>query len=354
MIGMQVQHKAYGTGIVTGHEDGKITVDFSGAERRFQFPEAFERFLTTDDAELREMVERAFQEKAELRQKEEEAQKKAQEEKEEAARKAIEAAARVSFPVSRRAGPAKPPAYGENVSVAFKCNFCDGGSSGSCVGFRGKCSDRMIKFHIKEAKHVWCSTGSVCKSYYDGRVTRAELDAYRDPGGEYAACYESSFFETWQMSAGMYETGERAGQPMHMRQISGGNLAVMTTRGPNDPETERFIFAVFLIGSAYSGDQEEAGAVRADPHWRIELTPAEAYRMRFWNYYFNVNKPEKIVFGSGLHRYLTDIQAAQILRDIAAIRSDEFAKAFYGYFCKVKGIDPESLPSASGALAMRG
>lgn len=81
MIGMQVQHKAYGTGIVTGHEDGKITVDFSGVERRFQFPEAFERFLTTDDAELREMVERAFREKAELRQKEEEARKKAQEEK---------------------------------------------------------------------------------------------------------------------------------------------------------------------------------------------------------------------------------------------------------------------------------
>jgi len=37
-------------------------------------------------------------------------------------------------------------------------------------------------------------------------------------------------------------------------------------------------------------------------------------------YYFNENKPEKIIFGSGLHRYITDIQAAQVLKKICEIK----------------------------------
>ncbi len=354
MIGKQVRHRAFGLGSITGFEDGRITVNFSGAEKRFQFPEAFAHFLTTEDTELQKMVEHAILEKAEIQKKEEEARRKEQAERRAAANSMIEAAANNPFPTLRRAGYAKPSTHGENVSVAFKCNYCDGGSSSSCLGFRGKCSDQMIKYHIGVAKHVWCSTGSVCKRYFDGCITRAELDAYREPNSEYAACYESSFFETWQMEAGVYQSGERAGQPMRMERISSGSLAVMTTREADAPETDRFIFAVFLIKSAFSGDEEDAGIVRADPQWRIELSPAEAHRMHFWNYYFNTNKPEKIVFGSGLHRYLTETQAAQILRDIATILDDEFARAFYEHYCSANGLDPNSLPPAAGALVMRG
>ena len=55
MIGRQVRHNVFGPGTVTGSGDGKIAVEFSGVEKRFWFPEAFGRFLTTEDAELQAM-----------------------------------------------------------------------------------------------------------------------------------------------------------------------------------------------------------------------------------------------------------------------------------------------------------
>ena len=64
--------------------------------------------------------------------------------------------------------------------------------------------------------------------------------------------------------------------------------------------------------------------------------------------------PQKIVFGSGLHRYLTDEQAAQILRDIVTVKSNpkekEFAQRFFEHFCKINGIDANDVPPPNGAL----
>ena len=71
--------------------------------------------------------------------------------------------------------------------------------------------------------------------------------------------------------------------------------------------------------------------------------------MLFWNYY-NANMPERIVFGSGLHRYLTDVEAAQVLHDIAKIRNDEFSNEFFQHFRELNGIEPDALPKPSGAL----
>lgn len=128
------------------------------------------------------------------------------------------------------------------------------------------------------------------------------------------------------------------------------SLAVMTTRKPSDRESDRFIFAVFLVSSSYSGDDQEEGNVTADPVWRIELKPGQAERILFWNYYYNARKPEKIAFGSGLHRYLTDIEACQILRDIAIVKDDDLSKAFFKRFCELNHIDPDKLESPSRAL----
>ena len=45
-VGSKVTHKAFGVGMVLKIKDGLITVDFNGAEKRFQFPTAFQnRFL---------------------------------------------------------------------------------------------------------------------------------------------------------------------------------------------------------------------------------------------------------------------------------------------------------------------
>ncbi len=41
-VGSKVMHKAFGVGLVLKIKDGLITVDFNGAEKRFQFPTAFQ------------------------------------------------------------------------------------------------------------------------------------------------------------------------------------------------------------------------------------------------------------------------------------------------------------------------
>ena len=192
MTGRQVKHRTFGIGSIIGYENGKITVDFSGTIRLFKFPESFERFLTTDDAILQDMVADAIMENAKAREKAEEERRMAKEAEEAAAREAAQAVSRIPFPVPERTHTAEHQAHGDIASVAFKCNFCDGGASTTCIGFRGKCSDPMIRYNIEQAKHVWCSTGSVCKSYYDGRIGRAELDLFNDSGSWYSACYDTN------------------------------------------------------------------------------------------------------------------------------------------------------------------
>ena len=353
MIGKQVNHKAFGVGSITRCENGKLTIDFSGSTRVFRFPESFERFLSTDDTVLQGMVADAFKEKAEAEQKAEEARRIAKVEEEAAALRAAQAVSHIPFPDHSKEFPVERQAQGANESVAFKCNFCDGGASGTCIGFRGKCSDWMIRYNIEKAKRVWCSLGSVCRQYYNGYIDRAELDAYRSSEGIDEACYESGFFTKWTMGAGFHHTGPDAGKPMHLNRVHSGGLAVMTTRKPDDKEQDRFIFAVFLISHTYDGDDQNEGFVKSDPVWRMELLPGQAEQILFWNYYFNAKAPEKIVFGSGLHRYLTDIEAAQILRDIAHIRGDDFSMAFFMHFCEMNGIEAQKLGSPSGALIRR-
>ena len=358
IIGCHVKHKLFGGGQITKYEDGKITVDFSGTIKLFQFPTAFQSFLATEEADLQEIVTKAFQDEADAKRRAEEEKRKAAEEaqqrKLEEAQALIEARRKKAQAATQGDQKAVLPIYqrierlhqSERLSVAFKCNYCDGGRSETRVGFHGMCSDGLIHYNIEQRKYVWCSTGSVCKKYYDGGLTRAELDAYRDPSGKYYACYESSFLSNWETGAGRYQTDE----PMHLNRVETGSLAVMTTRMPSDPEENRIIFAVFLVINANTGDDEQEGSVLADPLWRIELTPEEAAKILFWNYYVNARRPDRIVFGSGLHRYLTCIEAAQILRDIANIRDDSFATQFFEYFCTINDIDPNSLEKPSGAL----
>ena len=82
----------------------------------------------------------------------------------------------------------------------------------------------------------------------------------------------------------------------------------MTTREPHaDSDESRFVFAVFLVDESHEGDNRDAGYVTTNSEWKIELTPTEAHKILFWNYYINQNAPQKIVFGSGfIGTYLTN------------------------------------------------
>lgn len=142
-----------------------------------------------------------------------------------------------------------------------------------------------------------------------------------------------------------------------MRYTESYSLAVLTTRLPNEPEENRIIFAVFLVDDTYEGDTRDEGYVSTTSRYKIEMIPSEARRLRFWNYYSCPNAPDVVKFGSGLHRYLSDKQATQILRDIAALKvgtaQEKLSQEFLAHFCKVNGISIEDVPQNSGALISR-
>ena len=238
-------------------------------------------------------------------------------------------------------------------NVAFKCTYCDGGKDKKNIGFKGICSDDTIRYNINKEKHVWCSNeSSYCSNYLNGEISRKELDATIKNNG--FVCYESKMLRDWEASAGFHHNGKNKGKPMTMRNVSSNNLALLTTRFPYDQEVDRIIFAVFLILENYEGDNYEEGNVKAHPEYKLQLTIEEAKKLKFWDYYCNRNKPETIKYGSGLHRYISDIQAAQVLKKISEIKKgteeEKFAEEFLEHYCGLKQLDINGIPKPNGAL----
>ena len=80
LLGQPVRHNAFGTGVITGRSGNIITIDFAQGEKRFQYPDAFSRFLTLKDAgkqnEIRAGYERRLRAERAERQKELERQER--------------------------------------------------------------------------------------------------------------------------------------------------------------------------------------------------------------------------------------------------------------------------------------
>lgn len=341
MVGCKVFHNIFGDGTIIDKSGNLLTVNFNGDKKKFVYPDAFEKFLRSADHKLMLQVNRDLQHK----------------------HSTIAAAA---VPVTRTSSnlsdlrKQKKRKKVQRSNVAFKCNFCDGGKTSTCIGFNGFCSDAVLRYNIEKARHVWCSDKeSPCRRYLDGEISRAELeDMMRGGSGMDSICYESHMLRDWMASAGVIQNGANRGKPMRLLEVQRNSLAVLTSREPNSISDEsRFIFAVFLVDESYEGDHRDAGYVTTNSEWKISLSPQEAHQILFWNYYLNQNAPERVVFGSGLHRYLSDYQAAQILRDIAEVRATpgdkEFARSFFEHFCTINGIDTEQIPSPAGALAQK-
>lgn len=338
MLGRKVIHKIFGCGTITNLTGEYLTVNFGDSEKVFAYPDAFGKYLVSTDPELMEQVNKDIQSKQSAR-----------------ANSILSAIQSSVTPMQMKLR--KHLKKVERSNVAFKCNYCDGGKGASHLGFQGVCSDSVLRFNIEKARHVWCSSeDSPCRWYLEGEITRKELESLM--GGAHdldSVCYESHMLRDWMASAGVVQTGVNKGKPMRLLKVQKNSLAVLTTRDPNAiSDEERFIFAVFLIDESYEGDNRDAGYVTTNSEWKIELSPIEAHKLLFWNYYINRNAPQKIVFGSGLHRYLSDEQAAQILRDIVTVKSTpkekEFAQQFFEHFCKINGIDANDVPLPKGAL----
>lgn len=86
-------------------------------------------------------------------------------------------------------------------------------------------------------------------------------------------------------------------------------------------EKERRIFAAFLIGDVFQGDDEREGYVAADQDYRLEFSPKETNELRFWDFYTNPNHPESKKWGSGLIRYFDDATAVKMLSRMVEVKA---------------------------------
>lgn len=350
LCGELVNHKTFGKGQIVEFDNNYVTVLFENSkeEKKFKYPHAFDSFLEIENKSFLEQIEEdknvLDQEEAEMKRINEE--------------KAMALTAAKTKEVRTRNAKSTAAKSSNKTSIAFKCNYCDGGKSNEVVGFKGVCSDEIIKYNIKTAKHIWCSQPeNMCYKYLNGEISREEICGfYEEKKSEFSkcVCYESQMLEIWNAGAGITQNGDEKGKPMSLRNVKANSLAMLTTKLPYADDKERFIFAVFLIDENYEGDNREEGYVSANPKYRIQLSLDEAKNLKFWDYYYNENNPELIKFGSGLHRYFSDVQAAQVLKKIYEIKkssSEElFSKEFLDYYCKIKQIDIESISVANGAL----
>ena len=346
LVNQTVVHKTFGEGTVIAHNGDYIIVKFAKEEKKFIYPDIFTTFVKCKDANLQAELEVAFAAKEEAK------AQKVREERERALREAEEAKKRAEevAKASVKRATAQPRKSNEN-NLAFKCNFCNGGCGNNCIGYKGVCSDDQIRYNIEVRRHSWCSNiKSPCRQYLDGAITRDELDAMNVDG---FVCYESRMLTAWTAAAGE-DLDEKSGisQGRRIQDAASNSLAVLTTRYPEAEEEDRIIFGVFVTGEAIEGDEDNAGYVVAKAGYAIELTPDEAKQMMFWHYY--KNSDGGIRWSQGLYRYLKDGACARILADIVNVKLNpaekEHAQKVLEYYCKIKGIEVEDIPIATGAI----
>ena len=223
----------------------------------------------------------------------------------------------------------------KNSCIAFKMNFCDGGSDEDHFGFYGICSDAIIKYNITKVKRAWCSHDEcACKQYFDGKISGDELETFWSPDDpDCYTCYESALLRDWFVEAG---ADLDDGKPRTIRGGQENHLCVLTTVRPNMPESDRIVFAMFIMHEIFSGDDENAGYVVADDFWRLEFRPREVHMMKFWDVYRNPNSPQKIQWSTGLFRYFDDAMAVKFLSLAVEVKrgtpEEIFAKEFLKHY----------------------
>lgn len=333
IIGKEVLHKTLGVGTIISQEGKTLSVHFESKDTKFIYPDAFKQHLTFVDPEA------STQMASELAAAEEE--------------KKAAYTAKIATPIEVPVEKIRKYRRVEKPNIAFKCNYCDGGIKENDIGFYGVCSDAIIYNNIEVEHKTWCSAEECpCMQFMNGQISRQDLDDILANGD--LICYESQMLREWKAMAGVVQNGDRKGQPMHLSSVQSNSLCVLTTREPYTTEEDRFIFAVFLVDQTYDGDDLDEGFVSTQSKYKIKLSTEQAHQMPFWRYHANEKQPEVAVWSSGLHRYINDEQAAQILRDIVEIKKgtedEALAKEFYETFCTFTKINSESLSEPKGAL----
>ncbi len=329
MLDRIIIHDKLGEGRVVGFENGILTVQFADRTSRFRYPDALAGPMRFADEELQREAESLARESIAEQQ---ETRRRIEEEKAAQLRRGWARAmssGRKKRPLSRQ-----EQMYREQGNLAFKCNFCDGGCSDSCIGFKGVCSPETIVYNIEKKQRKWCSSeGSPCSRYHKGELTYDQLSAMNE---DQFVCYEARMLNEWIANAGEDINDDGTHKARRLMNAKSNSLAVLTTILPGS--TERIIFAAFITDRVDEGDEVNSGYVKADPEYTIELTPNEATQVKFWDYYKNSDSSKR--WGSRLIRYLSNDICTKILERIVEITTDdkkEQAKRILARFHHLKG-----------------
>ncbi|MDD2447927.1 MAG: hypothetical protein PHY91_09680 [Tissierellia bacterium] len=352
LVGKEIIHETFGEGKIIKDIDNYLTIQFEIGEKNFVFPDAFKSFLKFKNKEdtkiLLPDINDKFTKKLEIKRE----RRKLSEKRRMLNIKVYDY--KNAITKKKTKSSSKPKRIKQDSSnIVFKCNFCNGGHSSEQVGFNGICSDDMIKANITVENSVWCkSEESPCFKYYNNDITREELDSIFEI--DEAFCYESTMLKDWKAYAGVVQSGKNKGKPKKLARARNNSLCVLTTRDPQTIEDTRYIFAVFLIDEFNEGNEIKEGYVGSKSKYKVKLSPEEAGEILFWNYYSNNNNPQNISWNSGLHRYIYDEQAAQILKDIAEVKKgtkdEKLANEFLKYYCDINKIDIKKIKELKGAL----
>jgi len=329
LISKAVIHKSLGLGHIVSINDKIITVQFGEKQRKFSFPSIFNDILAIQDKSLMHEIQELCENESYMinRQKEE---------------RMTEFETRFApAPNSKPPKSKRAKQYRDNNNIALKCNYCDGGRTEEVFGYQGICSNETLHKNVTTSKRPWCSAATcMCKQYSNGEIDRKQLDQNNADG--VFACYESRLLLDWTASAGRHQSDKNNDKPIKMANARINRLCVLTTKQPDEIEIERKIFAAFIISEVEIGNDTKEGSVRAHPQYRIQLTPEEAENVHFWDYHKNKSKPEMPFWGSGLIRYITDVQSIHILEAMLKAAVDADKKALIlemlENYCKVTAV----------------
>lgn len=149
-------------------------------------------------------------------------------------------------------------------------------------------------------------------------------------------------------------TSIKAGSQLDQQEIAQDTFAILTTRTDDVKEEGRVIFAAFMIKEPELSSENQEDYILVNEQYKLALSLEEAKQLPFWEFYFNEKKPDSIRMAAGLHRNLTDIQAAQILKEMVRIlqgtSQEEKAIAFLQHFCAIRNLDSNNITQPEGGL----
>jgi len=326
LLKKEVNHSSLGTGTIVSQSEKTITVQFGEKQMKFSFPSIFNTLLTIKDETLHHDIQELCQNESYMinRQKEE---------------RMTEFESRFApVPDHKPDKLKRAKQIRDKSNIAIKCNYCDGGRTDAIFGYQGVCSDDVLHQNVAVIKRPWCSASTCeCKKYSNGEINRKELER-KNTNGQFV-CYESRLLRDWVASAGRHQSEKKNDKPIKMTNARVNRLCVLTTKQPSELEVERKIFAAFIISEVEVGNENKEGNVHAHPEYRIELTPEEAEKVHFWDFHQNKSKPEMPFWGSGLLRYITDVQSIHIIKAMmeAAVEPEKKAHILevLEYYCRV-------------------